>query len=268
MPRKKWYRKLLECLNPAEKIIAIIIGAGVIIGTLIKVTPIVLSVLLGACPLPAPPDQTRPPPAPKGIVIFEANWYEPAPNLPGALTEKQEAPFRVNLRKVGIGIPDAEVEQDLVYSKPHDDVVEGQYMLAKDRQGKEIAMHLLIAGEPLQMGEYGDGYVFLRIKPLPLKNNSNVQEQPVVAFRLDLRFGDQWVKGYGSSTSNTSNVELHRASGWYDFWIPLRGYLDRFPTGSEGALSQVQILFGSTHGSPPEARFWLNTIRLVKERKS
>jgi hypothetical protein len=221
---------------------------------------------------PSPPSpQSFLPPPPEGLILFEPNeWYENAQDRRNEVLQKRSARLKAELRKVGMGIPNAEVERNLTYRKPHNDVLEIDYTALN---GKEMAVHYLIVDLPnepsgVSLDGYEDGYVFLRMKRVPGKKTESREESPAT-FRLDLRQVDTWSQG--GMEPSSSKVKPNETSGWWDVRILIRPYwndLKAKPGGSEGPrLNQLQIVFGDRYRSPPAGCYWLSTIRLVKASK-
>jgi hypothetical protein len=264
---RRWRRLLLVISLFAALIAAI---AGII--SIVKDGPGVIQGLkrsLIGVEQPVPPGPPPPslPPLPEGLILFEPNeWYEKAQAGRKEVLQKRPAKLRAELRKVGMGIPNAEVEQILTYRKPDNDVLDVNYTAL---QGKEIAVHYLIvepAGVPLD--GYEDGYVFLRMKRIPGKGIQSGEQSPAT-FRLDLNQAGDWFQGRTEPSS--FRVEPNVASGWWDVRIPVRPYWNDMKAkrgGSEGpTLNQLQLVFGDMHHSPPVGHYWLSTIRLVKATK-
>lgn len=222
-------------------------------------------------PCPASPEEI-PQSIPKGCVIFDADeWDE---QVLGDRKEMVRAPgseLNVELRKVGIGIRDPSVERQLVYSKRQEDALEIQYEFAG---GTEIGVHLVLHSlrpgfsDYVLLDPYEKGDVFLRIKPLPIDGDRDVNDLPPVHFALKLDRGS--TSFWDEIPHSSAEGRLHEPSGWWDVWIPIQPYIERMKqaasTESDAArLDGVLIYFADRYSSPRQGRFGLNAIVLTNE---
>ena len=223
-----------------------------------------------------PGDKTRVPlpPLPAGLVVFDcSHWREQTTSGKREIVPTPRTELNVDLQKVGSGgIEDADVERQLVYSKPQENALEIQYDFVG---GTEVGVHLLITGHKgdatrsVQMDEYEDGDIFLRLKPMPMDEGGDVNDVPPVRFALKLEHGS--MSFWDEFPRSSADGRLHEPSGWRDVRIPIKPYIDRMKAAGStesdwSRLDGVVIYFVDRNSSPRGGRFWLNAIVLVSNR--
>lgn len=212
------------------------------------------------------------PPPPTGLVIFDADqWHEEVVSGKKEIVCQSQTGLNVTLQKVGIGMDDATVERCLTYSKPKKNALGIEYEFTG---GKEIGAHFLIHGfrkDPsnfIRLDEYGEGYVFLRVKPMSIGDATNTDDYSAVSFGLKLEQGKTSL--WDNKSYSCARGKRYWLSGWHDIQIPIKPYLDKMrnisSTVSEPLrLEQIMMIYGDTYASPRRGQLWLNAIMLVKK---
>ena len=218
------------------------------------------------------PSVKVPPPVPKGFVIFDADeWREQSTGGKKEIVRAPGTELNVGLRKVGVGISDLGVERQLVYSKSQEDALEIQYEFASGTEiGVHFVLHYLRPGfsDCVRLDQYEKGDVFLRIKPIPIDDDSDANDVPPVSFGLKLEHGS--TSFWDEVPHSSAEGKLHESSGWRDIRIPIKPYVDRMKqaasTEADGArLDGLVVYFTDRYSSPRRGRLWLNAIVLTNE---
>ena len=250
---------------PIPIIAAIIMAAAAIVAALI---PFILR--FGTAPSER---QLEGLPLPAGLVLFDATvWREQITNGLREIVHTPQTELISVLGKIGVGIPDADVERQLTYSKPREDALEIQYEFTGST---ELGVHLLIRGYQgdatrlVHLDEYEDGDIFLRLKPIPIVESSDVNDVQPVRFALRLKHGS--TSFWDEVSHSSEDGDLHKPSGWWDIRIPIKPYVDQMKKAGStepdwSRLDSVLIYFADRYSSPPRGRFWLGAIVLTHKR--
>ena len=210
---------------------------------------------------------------PPGVIIFDADeWHEQVIGGKQEIVCTPQTELNVELRKVGVGMDDATVEENLTYSKPRNNALEINYEFTK---GTEIGVHFVIRGfRPapsnfIRLDKDEEGDIFLRVKPMPIDDGTNADDHPPVTFGLKLLQGD--TSFWNNESYSCARGKRYWLSGWHDIRIPIKPYLDQMRKVSStesdrSRLDGLVIYFAERYSLPHHGLFWLNTIRLIKEK--